>query len=130
MLLLAVETGELLAESWDSLNHLPVYIYAATLFLYLLAEKTAYRGSVIKEAQSKKWTRSLLLFFWWLLLIVPVLEYILYSHLEFGYYPQYVFAITVAGTSLTLTGTGLRAGGMWHWANTSLHILKLKITIS
>ncbi|MGB9939602.1 methyltransferase family protein [Methanosarcina sp.] len=113
MLLLAAEAGKLLAESWSSLNHLPVYTYAGILFLYLLAEKAAYRSRGIKGRQSKKWTRSLLLFFWWPLLIVPVLEYRFYSNLESDFYPQHNFAITVAGASLVLIGTGLRAWGMW-----------------
>jgi len=51
--LFAAETWELLVEIWDSLNHLPVYIYAGVLLLYLLAEKAAYRGSGIKGKQSK-----------------------------------------------------------------------------
>jgi hypothetical protein len=55
MLLLAAETGELLVESWNSINHLPVYTYVETLFLHLLAEKVAYGGSGIKGRQSRRW---------------------------------------------------------------------------
>lgn len=129
MLLLAVKAEELLVESWDSLNYLRVYIYAGTLFLYLLAEKAAYRSSGIKRRQLRRWTQSLLLFFWWLLLIAPVIEFLFYSNLEFGFYPdfesrfqpylesrlypQYNFAVTVAGALIALIGTGLRAWGMW-----------------
>jgi hypothetical protein len=50
--------------------------------------------------------------FRWLRLIVPVLEYIFYSHLEFGFYPQHNFAVAVAGASLTLIDTGIRVWGM------------------
>ncbi len=113
MLLLAAETGKVLAESWSSLSHLPVYTYAGILFLYLLAEKAAYRSPGVKGRQSKKWTRSLLLFFWWPLLIVPVLEYSFYSNLKYGFYPQHSFAVTVAGALIALIGTGFRAWGMW-----------------
>ena len=78
MLLLALETCRVLDERWDSLNHLPVYIYAGVLFFYLVIEKIAYRGSEIKGKQSKKWTRYSLLFFWSCLLTFPLLEYSLY----------------------------------------------------
>lgn len=113
MLLLAAETWKLLVESWDFLNHRFIYIYISILLLYLMAEKAAYRESGLKGKQSRKWTQSLLLFFWWLLLIAPVLEYIFYPHLEFGFFPQQNFAITAAGASLALIGTGLRVWGMW-----------------
>lgn len=120
MLLFMVKTGELLAQNWDFLNHLLIYTYIGILFLYLLAEKAAYRGSNVKGRQSKKWTRSLLLFFWWALLIVPVLEYSFDLHLELGFYPhlesnlypQHNFAVTIAGASLALIGTGIRAWSM------------------
>ena len=121
ILLFIAKTGAFLSESWDSLNHLLIYTYAGTLFLYLLAEKAAYRGSDVKGRQSKKWTRSLLLLFWWVLLIVPVLEHIFYPHSGFGFYPhlnynlysQHNFAVTAVGASLALIGTGIRAWSMW-----------------
>lgn len=129
LLLFTAKVGKLLVENWGSVNHLPVYIYAGVLFLYLLAEKAAYRGSGPEGKQSKRWTRSLLLFFWWLLLIVPVLEFLFYSHLEFDFCPKFEyrlppyleymlylkqnFAVTVTGISLVLIGTGLRAWSIW-----------------
>lgn len=113
MLLLAAETWKLLVENWNFLNYRPIYIYAGVLFLYLLAEKAAYRGSGIGGRQSKTWTRSLLLFFWWLLLIAPVLEYIFYQHPKFSFFPEHNLAVTVAGASFALIGTGLRAWSMW-----------------
>lgn len=105
ILLLSAETWKLLDEKWDSLNYLPVHIYAGVLFFYLLVEKVAYRGSGVKGKQAKKWTRHLLLFFWWFLLFVPVLEY--------TFYPRFNFAVTGAGIALTVFGTGLRAWGIW-----------------
>jgi protein-S-isoprenylcysteine O-methyltransferase Ste14 len=105
MLLLAASTLTITGRNWDSLTHLPVYIYAGVLIFYLRAEKFAYRGSSLSGVQSNKWTRYLLLFFWWLLLIVPALEYSLFS--------RYSFAITAAAAVLTVFGTVLRAWGIW-----------------
>ncbi len=105
MLLLAVETWIILDRNWNSFYHLPVYVYAGVLIFYLRAEKFAYRGSDLSGVQSSKWTRNMLLFFWWLLLIVPVLEY--------SFFPRYSFAVTAAGTVLTVSGTVLRAWGIW-----------------
>ncbi|MEL7664411.1 MAG: isoprenylcysteine carboxylmethyltransferase family protein [Methanosarcina mazei] len=105
MILLAVATWTVLDRNWNSLNHLPVYVYAGTLIFYLKAEKFAYRGSDLPGIQSDKWTRYLLLFFWWLLLILLVLEYSLFP----GYSP----AVTASGTFLAVSGTILRAWGIW-----------------
>lgn len=105
MLLLASETCRVLDERWDSLNHLPVYIYSGVLFFYLVIERIAYRGSEIKGKQSKKWTRYSLLFSWGCLLTFPLLEYSLY--------PRYNLIITITGAALIVLGTGLRAWGIW-----------------
>lgn len=105
MLLLAAAAWMILDRNWSSFNHLPVYVYAGILIFYLQAEKFAYRGSDQSGVQSSKWTRYLLLFFWWLLLIVPVLEY--------SFFHRYSFAVTVAGAVLTVSGTVLRAWGIW-----------------
>jgi protein-S-isoprenylcysteine O-methyltransferase Ste14 len=105
MLLLAAAVWMIMGERWNSLNHLPVYVYAGILVFYVRAEKFAYRGSDLSGTQSNKWTRHLLLFFWWLLLIFPVLEYSLF--------PRYSFAFTAAGAALTVSGTVLRAWGIW-----------------
>ncbi len=105
MILLASETCRVLDERWDSLNHFPVYIYAGALFFYLVMERIAYRGSEIKGSQSKKWTRYSLLFSWSFLLTFPLLEYSLY--------PRYNLIITITGAVLIVSGTGLRAWGMW-----------------
>ncbi|MCQ1536080.1 hypothetical protein FTO70_10390 [Methanosarcina sp. KYL-1] len=105
MLLLAAETWKAVDGRWGYIGHMPVYIYAGVLTLYLGAERIAYRGSGSKGKQTKIWTRHLLLLFWLPLLIVPVLEYSLY--------PRYDFTVTVIGAALTLLGTGLRAWGLW-----------------
>ncbi|WP_048047942.1 hypothetical protein, partial [Methanosarcina mazei] len=86
MILLAAVIWTVLDRNWNSLNHLPVYVYAGTLIFSLKAEKFAYRGSDLPGIQSDKWTRYLLLFFWWLLLILPALEYSLFP----GYSPAAV----------------------------------------
>jgi protein-S-isoprenylcysteine O-methyltransferase Ste14 len=104
MLLLAAAAWTTLDRNWNSLNHLPVYVYAGILIFYLQVEKYAYRRSNITGVQSSKWTHSLLLFFWWLLLIVPAIEYSLF--------PRYSFAVTTAGAVLAVTGTVLRAWGI------------------
>lgn len=104
MLLLAAVAWITLDRNWNSLNHLPVYVYAGILIFYLRAEKYAYRGSDISGIQSGKWTRYLLLFFWWLLLIVPAIEYSLF--------PRYSFAVTAAGAVLAVSGTVIRAWGI------------------
>ncbi len=120
MILLAAVIWTVLDRNWNSLNHLPVYVYAGTLIFSLKAEKFAYRGgSDLPGIQSDKWTRYLLLFFWWLLLILPALEYSLFP----GYSP----AVTATGTFLAVSGTILRAwGGIWTWANTFPCILRLR----
>lgn len=105
MLLLAGAAWMILDRNWNSLNHLPVYIYAGVLIFYLRAEKYAYRSSDLSGVQSSKWTRYLLLIFWWLLLILPVLEY--------SFFSRYFFAVTAAGALLTVSGTILRAWGIW-----------------
>ncbi|MDM7920359.1 MAG: isoprenylcysteine carboxylmethyltransferase family protein [Methanosarcina sp.] len=105
MLLLAAAAWINLEGNWNSFNHLPVYVYAGILIFYLQTEKYAYRGSDISGIQSSKWTRYLLLFFWWLLLIVPVVEYSLF--------PRYSSAVTAAGAVLAVSGTVLRAWGIW-----------------
>lgn len=105
MILLAAVIWTVLDRNWSSLNHLPVYVYAGTLIFSLKAEKFAYRGSDLPGIQSDKWTRYLLLFFWWLLLILPALEYSLFP----GYSP----AVTATGTFLAVSGTILRAWGIW-----------------
>lgn len=105
MLLPVAATFMILDRSWDSFNHLPVYVYAGVIIFYLRAEKFAYRESDLPGVRSKKWTRYLLLLFWWLLLILPVLEYSLF--------PRSLFAVTAAGSLLTVSGTILRAWGIW-----------------
>ncbi|MHC1755552.1 MAG: isoprenylcysteine carboxylmethyltransferase family protein [Methanosarcina sp.] len=105
MLLLAAAAWMIMGETWSSLNHLPVYVYAGVLVFYLRAEKFAYKGSDLAGIQSNKWTRHLLLFFWWLLLILPALE--------FSLFPRYYFAVIVTGSVLTVFGTVLRAWGIW-----------------
>jgi len=115
ILLLFFKTWNILNGMWDSLNHLPLYVYFGVLAFYLLAERISYRGPGggldNTGKQTKKWTRYLLLLFWWPLLIVPVLEYSLVP--EYGFYPGYDFSVAVAGLALTLFGTGLRAWGLW-----------------
>ena len=105
MLLLAAAAWMTMGETWSSLNHLPVYVYAGVLVFYLRAEKFAYKGSGLAGIQSNKWTRHLLLFFWWLLLILPALEYNLF--------PRYNLVVIVTGSVLTVFGTVLRAWGVW-----------------
>lgn len=101
IVLLAAKTISVLNEKWANLEHFPVYIYFGVLFSYLLAERCAYKGSVVDGNQFKKYTRYLLLFFWWTLLIVPVLEY--------SFYQIYSLEIMFAGILLTVLGTSLRA---------------------
>lgn len=121
VLLLSFETWKILNASWDSLGQLPLYVYFGVLTVYLLAERISYRGPGggpdNTGKQTKKWTRYLLLLFWWPLLILPVLEYSLVSELslvsEYGFYPHHSLVVAIAGSSLTLLGTFLRAWGLW-----------------
>lgn len=121
ILLLFFKTWRILDESWNSLDQLPLYVYFGVLAVYLLAERISYRGlgngPDNTGKQTKKWTRYLLLLFWWPLLILPILEYSLVSELslfsEYGFYPNYSLVVAVAGLALTLSGTGLRAWGLW-----------------
>lgn len=119
ILLLFFETWEILNGRWDSLNQLPLCIYFGVLAVYLLAERVSYRGpgrgsgsgSENTGKQMEKWTRYLLLLFWWPLLILPVLEYSLVP--KYGFHPAYDFYVAAAGLALTLSGTALRAWGLW-----------------
>jgi len=119
ILFLFFETWKILTGRWDFLNQLPLYIYFGVLAVYLLAERVSYRGSGRGSGsgpentgkQMEKWTRYLLLLFWWPLLILPVLEYSLVP--EYGFNPAYDFSVAAAGLALTLSGTGLRAWGLW-----------------
>lgn len=115
ILLLFFKTWRILSESWNSLDPLPLYVYFGVLVSYLLAERISYRGQGSglknKGKQMEKWTRYLLLLFWWPLLILPVLEYSLVP--EYVFHPGYNFSVAAAGLALTLSGTGLRAWGLW-----------------